>query len=66
MIKLRRLNGKEFVLNCEMIETAEATPDTVLTTIEGNKYVVIESIDEIIQKVIEYRQKIHFPTNMER
>jgi len=65
MIKLKRLNGKEFVLNCELIETAEATPDTVVTTIEGNKYVVIESIDEIIQKVIEYRRKIHFPTKTE-
>jgi len=62
MIKLRKLNGKEFVLNCERIESAEATPDTVITTIDGKKIVIIESIDELIQKVIEYKRNIHFPT----
>ena len=42
MIKLSRLNGDEFVLNCEMIETVEATPDTVISLINGKKYIVSE------------------------
>lgn len=62
MIKLRKLNGKEFLFNCERIESAEETPDTVITTIDGKKIVVIESIDELTQKVIEYKRNIHFPT----
>lgn len=62
MIKLRRLNGKEFLLNCERIESAEETPDTIITTIDGKKIVILESIDELTQKVIEYKRSIHFPT----
>ena len=65
MIKLRKLNGKEFLLNCERIESAEKTPDTVITTVDGKKIVVIESIDELTQKVIEYKRNIHFPTQKE-
>lgn len=52
-------------MNCERIESAEETPDTVITTIDGKKIVVIESIDELTQKVIEYKRNIHFPTQKE-
>jgi len=58
MIKLTRLNGKDFVLNCELIETLESTPDTVISTVSGNKYVVTDSIDEIIEKIRIYKSKI--------
>ncbi len=58
MIKLRRLNGKEFVLNAELIETIEKTPDTVITLINEHKYVVGDDVDEVIGKVIEYKQKL--------
>ena len=58
MIKVTRLNGSNFVLNCELIETVEATPDTVITTINGKKLVVAETVEEIIEKVIEYKGKI--------
>ncbi|MCD6420076.1 MAG: flagellar FlbD family protein [Synergistetes bacterium] len=58
MIKLRRLNGKEFVLNAELIETIEKTPDTVITLINEHKYVVEDDVDEVIGKVIEYKQKL--------
>ena len=58
MIRVRRFNGSIFVLNCELIETIEATPDTVISTTNGKKYVVSNSIDEIIEKVIEYKRKI--------
>jgi flagellar protein FlbD len=58
MIKLTRLNGSSFVLNCELIETVEATPDTVITTTDSKKYVVVEKVDEIIEEVIKYKGRI--------
>jgi flagellar protein FlbD len=62
MIEVTRLNKKEFVLNCDWIETVEATPDTVITLTNGKKYVVAENVDDIVKKVVEYKRKI-FCTN---
>lgn len=59
MIKLRRLNNIEFALNCEAIETIEETPDTIITLGNGHKVVVLESVDEVIEKIISYKRKIH-------
>ncbi|HOQ37738.1 MAG TPA: flagellar FlbD family protein [Acetivibrio sp.] len=58
MIKLTRLNGTEFVLNCELIEVVEQTPDTVISTTNGKKFVVVENIDEIVKKVLHYKRSI--------
>jgi flagellar protein FlbD len=58
MIRLTKLNGTVFVLNCELIESVESTPDTVLTTINGKKLVVLETIDEIVEKVVQYKGRI--------
>lgn len=60
MIKLTRLNGKEFVLNIDLIEFIESTPDTVISTTTGKKIVVMESVDEIIQRIIEFRRRLSF------
>jgi len=53
------MNGKKFVLNAEMIETIESTPDTVITLINGRKMVVLESINEVVDKVIEYKKRAY-------
>lgn len=58
MIKLRRINNKEFVVNADYIEFVESTPDTVITLTNGIKLVVKESVDEVIEKVIEYKKRI--------
>lgn len=58
MIRLTKLNRATFVLNCELIETIESTPDTVISTISGKKFVVTESIDEVVDKVIQYKSNI--------
>lgn len=58
MIMITRLNGKLFCLNCELIETVEATPDTVITTTNGKKYIVTESVEEVVEKVIKYKNKV--------
>ena len=58
MILVTRFNGPPMALNCDLIERAEATPDTVLTLVDGTKYVVRESVEEIIEKVREFRASI--------
>lgn len=58
MIKVKRLNGKEFVVNSDLILYVEETPDTVITLTTGQKIVVVETIDEIINKVINYKAKL--------
>ncbi len=63
MIKLTKLNGKEFVLNCELIETVESTPDTVITLTNSKKFVVKQSIETIIDRVIEYKKRIYLDTH---
>ena len=49
MIRLTRLNGTELALNPDLIHRAEETPDTVLTLIDGSRYVVVEPLDELDQ-----------------
>ncbi|MCD6254533.1 MAG: flagellar protein [Thermotogae bacterium] len=58
MIWLTGLSGETFVLNAELIEMIEARPDTTITLVNGRKYIVRESIEDVIQKVLEYKRKI--------
>lgn len=59
MIKLTRLDGREFIVNAELIEIFEATPETVVTlSIDKKRMVVRESVEEVWQKVIEYKRLI--------
>ena len=60
MIKLKKFKAQdhEMVLNAELIETVEETPDTVITLTNGKKIIVEESMDEIVRLVIRYRQQI--------
>ncbi|MBZ4645866.1 MAG: flagellar protein FlbD [Petroclostridium sp.] len=60
MIKVTRFNGKEFYVNSDMIEFLESTPDTVITTTTGKKIVVLESVEEVIDRIIEYKNKIYY------
>ena len=59
MIILHRLNQQEFVLNADLIETIEATPDTMLTLTNGKKLIVRDSIKDVIEKIVSYRQLCH-------
>lgn len=59
MIYVTRLNGKTFVLNSDLIETMEETPDTVITLTGGNKYIVSESLDVLIDKIARFRRQCH-------
>ena len=58
MIKLTRINGTLFVINAELIEFLESSPDTIVTLSTGHKYLIKDSIDDVIEKVKEYRRSI--------
>ena len=58
MIKLTKLNGPSFVLNSDLIERIEATPDTVVTLVDGDRYLVTESVDEVIERVRQHRANV--------
>lgn len=59
MISLIKLNGREITINAELIESLEATPDTVVSLVTGNRLVVRNSVEDIVAKVMEYRKKIN-------
>lgn len=61
MITLTKLNTQGFALNSDLIETIEETPDTVITMTNGNKYVVKETTQEVIDKIIDYKRKTLLP-----
>jgi flagellar protein FlbD len=56
MIKLTRLNHIPLLLNSDLIELIDTTPDTVISMTTGQKLMVLETADEIIEKIIKYRQ----------
>lgn len=57
MIKVTRLNGSEIVINADLIESVEATPDTVISLTTGRKYVVHESVDEVMVLTYAYHRR---------
>jgi len=62
MIKLSHLDGEPFVLNAELIRYVEARPDTFVTLTTGERLVVRETMDEVIERAVQYQQTKHlFP-----
>ena len=59
MVSLTRLNGQGFILNSDLIETIDATPDTIITLLNGKKFIVLESLGEVLDGVVGYRRRIH-------
>lgn len=58
MIVVTRLNGPQFAVNPDLLQRIESTPDTILTLIDGTKYIVAESVEEITELVIAYRARV--------
>jgi len=56
MIKLTGLNNKEFYLNCDLIEKINITPDTVISTTNDKKFIVKESPEEIIERIVDFKR----------
>jgi len=58
MIRVKKINGEEIVINAELIETVEARPDTTISMATGNKIIVKDTVSEVIQKIIDYRRLV--------
>lgn len=58
MIKLTRLNGDQFVLNAEQIRFVESRPDTFITLTSNDRLIVKETVDEVIQRSVEYSRTV--------
>lgn len=58
MIRVTRLNGEQFALNPDLIERVEGHPDTVVFLVDGTKFVVRESVDDVLTGIREYRASI--------
>ena len=58
MIAVTRLNDKKFVVNAELIKTIEETPDTLITLVNGDYFMVRESVQEVVDQAINYARQI--------
>lgn len=61
MIQLTRLNGQPIMVNSDLIESVETTPDTVITLVSGNKIIVRDSFDAIADLIVAFKRKIYGP-----
>ncbi len=59
MIKLTRLDGKAFVLNADLIRYVEERPDTFITLTTGERILVSESMDQVVDLAVHYQQTKH-------
>ena len=58
MITLTRLSGSVFLLNADLIERVDSTPDTIVTLVDGKKYVVSETLTQVLDAVVAFRGEI--------
>ncbi len=58
MIRLTRLNHQPIVVNAELIEYLETTPDTVISLVNGQKMAVLETLDQVMAEIINYQREI--------
>jgi len=56
MIRLTRLDGRAIVVNCDLIEFVETTPDTLISLTTGKKIIVRESDEQVIEQVAGFRR----------
>lgn len=58
MIELTRLNGQRFAINADLIERIDVTPDTVITLVDGGKYLVAEPLPNVLARIRSFRASI--------
>jgi|NGEPerStandDraft_6_1074524.scaffolds.fasta_scaffold476328_2 flagellar protein FlbD len=66
MLWLTRFDGTRFVLNADLIELMEQTPDTVITLTNGHHFIVKEPIEQIVRQVLDFRRLSHGPIGAEQ
>lgn len=58
MITVTRLNNKPFVVNAELIRTVESNPDTTITLINGDHFIVKEPMERVVELTVEYGRSL--------
>ena len=66
MIKVTRLGGRPFYLNSDLIESLEAVPDTTLQLTTGKRVIVVETAEEVVRRIVEFRRDIFYKYPDER
>ncbi len=61
MIQLTRLNNRPLIVNSDLIKFIEKAPDTVITLVTGEKIVVRETSEEVMEQIVDYRQRVLSP-----
>ena len=59
MIQIHNISGETFYLNCDLIYRIDEQYDTVITLTDQKKLIVQEKPEQVVEKVIEYKQEIH-------
>ena len=59
MIVVKKVNQQEIIVNCDLIQTIEFTPDAVMSLTTGEKIIVDESRDDLLSKIIEYKRAVY-------
>ena len=63
MIKITKLNDREMIVNCDLIESMEALPDTTITMTTGRKYIAKDTIEDILKNIIAFKQQTQIKIN---
>jgi len=58
MVSITKLNEQEMIINCDLIELIESTPDTTLTMTTGRKIIIKESVDTVMEKIVAYKKRL--------
>ena len=59
MIELTKMNNEKFYLNPNLVEIVESTPDTLISIISGKKYYVLESVQDVSEKIMQYYVRLN-------
>jgi flagellar protein FlbD len=65
MITVTRINNHPIIINADLIEFIESTPDTIITMTNGKKMIVKDSVNVVVEKVVQYKRKCFFKSNWE-
>ena len=58
MIRLTRLNSQALIVNSDLVKFVEQAPDTLITLLNGEKFMVLESVDQVVKRIIEFRRSV--------
>ena len=58
MVKVTKINGAQLVINAELVELIEFTPDTIVTLTTGKKIILKDGVDDLIRRIVEYRRRV--------